>query len=212
MKRESSLCFMKRFINKLVRLSSPASPPEVERAEQIFYIDYLHEGMTVFDVGANIGELTLLFSRFVGAHGHVHSFEASHSVFKRLQTICELSGRKNIILNHKALANKEGHVRLYIYDREHSGWNTLAQRPLHNYGIDVDPVGVEKVKATTVDRYCEKNGISQIDLLKLDVEGAEYQVLLGARSMLERKRIQCCVFEFGQTTFDMGNDPGDIEE
>src|SRR2546430_5637065 len=35
-------------------------------------------------------------------------------------------------------------------------------------------------------------------------EGAEYQVLLGARCMLQEKRVRCCVFEFGATTFDMG--------
>ena len=55
--------------------SGPASFAEVERAERIFYLEYLREGMTVFDVGANVGELTLLFSRFVGASGSVHAFE-----------------------------------------------------------------------------------------------------------------------------------------
>ena len=43
-----------------------ASPLEVERAELTFYINYLRPGMVVFDVGANVGELTLLFSRLIG--------------------------------------------------------------------------------------------------------------------------------------------------
>src|SRR2546430_14134629 len=43
-------------------------------------------------------------------------------------------------------------------------------------------------------------------------EGAEYQVLLGARCMLQEKRVRCGVFEFGATTFDMGNDPDAIED
>lgn len=113
-------------------------------------------------------------------------------------------------LNHLALAEKQGMAELNVYDSDHLLWSSLAERPLHNYGIDVKPVGKEKVITTTVDTYCNRHDINNIDLLKVDVEGAEYQVLLGARQMLEAKRIRCCVFEFGQTTFDMGNNPEDI--
>ena len=46
--------------------------------------------------------------------------------------------------------------------------------------------------------------------VSLDVEGAEYQVLKGASKMLAIKQIKCIVFEFGKTTFDMGNRPNDF--
>lgn len=211
MNRWSLSGWVRKPLHRLLRKSTPATAIEVERSEQTFYINYLRDGMVVFDVGGNIGELTLLFSRFVGQEGKVHAFEASSTVFKRLSTICSLSGRKNINLNPRALADKEEYVKLYVYDDDHSGWNSLARRPLHTYGIHVDPIATEEVLATTIDAYCEKKGISRIDLLKIDVEGAEYQVLLGARRMLESHRIRCCVFEFGATTFDMGNDPNEIE-
>jgi FkbM family methyltransferase len=190
---------------------SSASYMEVERAEQIFYLEYLREGMTVFDVGANVGELTLLFSRFVG-EGRVHSFEASRNAFERLTNICRAASRRNVQLNHLALAEAEGTVRLHVYDDDYLSWSSRALRPLENYGIDVKPVAVEETAATTLDLYCERNGITRIDLLKIDVEGAEYQVLLGARRMLREKLIGCLTFEFGQTTFDMGNDPGEMED
>lgn len=183
---------------------------EVERAEQIFYLEYLREGMIVFDVGANVGELTLLFSRFVG-EGRVHAFEASRRAFEHLTTVCRAASRRNVSLNHLALAEAEGSIRLNVYDDDYLSWNSRALRPLENYGIDVKPVAVEVVAATTVDLYCEQNGIRQIDLLKVDVEGAEYQVLLGAQRMLRQKLVRCLTFEFGQTTFDMGNDPLEIE-
>ena len=188
-----------------------ARPLEVERAEWTFYIKYLQEGMVVFDVGAYTGQLTLLFSKFVGAAGQIHAFEASNVAFNRLKSICELAGCKNATLNHMAVAEKEGMVRLHVYDNEHLSWSSLTDRPLQKYGVSAKSVGVEEVMATTIDAYCEKNRISCIDLLKIDVEGAEYQVLLGARHMLEDKRILCCVFEFGQATFDMGNEPNEIE-
>jgi FkbM family methyltransferase len=189
-----------------------ASPIAVERAEQIFYINYLREGMVVFDVGANIGELTLLFSRFVRPSGKVYSFEASKATFEKLSGILSLSGRKNVKLNHLALCDRNGTVELYVYPEEYAGWNTLADRPLKSYGIDVKPIEREQVCSSTIDAFCQERGVSQIDLLKIDVEGAEYQVLLGARHMLEQKRVRCCVFEFGATTFDMGNTPTMMED
>ena len=192
------------------RRNISASMLEVERAEQMFYLQYLREGMVVFDVGASVGELTLLFSRFVG-EGQVHAFEASSVVFERLRTVTGAAACPNVFINHLAVAEAEGKVRLNVYDERHLGWNTLANRPLENYGIDVKPVAIEDVEATTIDNYCEREGIGKIDLLKIDVEGAEFQVLTGAHRMLREQRIACITFEFGQTTFDMGNDPDEIE-
>lgn len=191
--------------------SGPASFVEVERAERIFYLEYLREGMTVFDVGANVGELALLFSRFVGASGVVHAFEPGGRAFERLETICRAASLRNVRLNRLALAEEETTVSLHVYDDDYLSWSTRALRPLEDYGIDVKPVAVEEVPATTLDSYCERSGVASIDLLKVDVEGAEFQVLAGARRMLGERRVRCLTFEFGQTTFDMGNSPERIE-
>jgi FkbM family methyltransferase len=114
-------------------------------------------------------------------------------------------------LNRLALAEVEGTVSLHVYDEDHMSWNTRALRPLEDYGIDVKPLAVEDVPAATLDLYCEQSGVAEIDLLKVDVEGAEFQVLVGARRMLDEQRVRCVTFEFGQTTFDMGNSPEHIE-
>ena len=187
-----------------------ASALAVERAEEIFYLNYLRAGMIVFDVGANVGEMSLLFSRFV-ADGTVHAFEASAEVYSRLQTVCTLAGRRNVVLNHCVVFDRAGVVDLHVY-QEHLGWNSLAARPLAKYGINVPAPIIERVQATTVDDYCQGHGIEHIDLLKIDVEGAEYQVLQGADRMLRAKQIRCLTFEFGPTTFDMGNRPEAIAQ
>jgi len=183
---------------------------EVERAERIFYLNYLREGMTIFDVGANVGEMSLIFSFFVG-NGKVHAFEAGSSAFERLKVICAAAGKQNVVLNHLALSDIKGFIRLNIYEDALLSFNSQAVRPLKNYGIDAEPIAVEETSATTVDDYCETNKIEHIDLLKIDVEGAELQVMRGARKMLESKRVACLTFEFGQTTFDMGNKVEEIE-
>jgi FkbM family methyltransferase len=190
---------------------SPANQFEAEAAEWAFYLSYLREGMTVFDIGAFVGELTLVFARFVREQGMVHTFEPSPATFERLQTICQLSGYHNVKLNRIALAASAGEVEFHIYEGEYQSWNTLARRPLEQHGIHMKPV-LQRVPASTVDAYCQQHQIGRIDLLKIDVEGAEFQVLQGARQMLSQRRIQCCAFEFGQTTLDMGNRPEAIQD
>jgi FkbM family methyltransferase len=167
--------------------------------------------MVVFDVGAHVGELTLLFSRSAG-QGQVHAFEAGRISFERLSAACQDAGCSNVLLHHAAVSDREGEIELQVYDDAHLAWSTQANRPLASYGIDVQPVGIERVAAITLDRYCEMAGVTQIDLLKIDVEGAELQVLMGAKRLLAEQRIRCLTFEFGQTTFDMGNTPETIEE
>lgn len=209
---------MRKILNILRRIKRLLFPPlpkvseylETESIERIFYLEYLREGMTVFDVGANIGELTLIFSRF--AHnGEVHAFEASSAAFKKLETICRTAKRRNTILNHLALADKKGTISLNIYDDNYLAFNTQAVREIEEFGLPVEPVGIEEASATTIDDYCEENGIEEIDLLKIDVEGTELQVMKGAEKMLKSKRIKCLAFEFGQTTLDMGIRPEEIQ-
>ncbi len=209
---------MRKIPNILRRIKYRLFPPpkissylEIESVERIFYLEYLREGMTVFDVGANIGELTLIFSRFVN-NGKVHAFEASKAAFRKLETICRTAKRRNTILNYLALADKKGSIHLYIYDDNYLAFNTQAVREIEEYGLPVEPVGIEEVSATTIDDYCEENGIEQIDLLKIDVEGSELQVMKGAEKMLQSKRIKCMTFEFGQTTLDMGIKPEEIKD
>lgn len=206
------LNYLKRRILNFAKPPEAAEYAEVERAEQIFYLNYLREGMTVFDVGANAGELTLLFSRFAAASGIVHAFEPSRAAFERLEIVCRAANRRNVLLNHLALSDKKDLIRLHVYDDDFSSFNSQAARPLKDYGLNIEPVGIEKTHATTLDDYCEEKGIERIDLLKIDVEGAELQVMKGARKMLKSARVKCMTFEFGQTTFDMGNRPEEIEE
>lgn len=207
----SFLNSIKRRIRNSAKTPEAASYAEVERAEQIFYLEYLREGMTVFDVGANVGELTLLFSRFT-AGGVVHAFEPSRAAFERLEIVCRAASRNNIVLNNLALADKNGFVRLHVYEDNYLSFNSQAARPLKNYGLDIEPVGIEEIRATTLDDYCDEKGIEQIDLLKIDTEGAELQVMKGARRTLKSGRVKCLTFEFGQTTFDMGNRPEELED
>ncbi len=177
----------------------------VEKQEQIFYINNISRGDIVFDVGANVGELTLLFSRFADISGQVHSFEPTPATFEKLSAIVKNANKTNVTLNNLAVSDKPGFVNFYMYEEHQAAWNTMANRPLEDYGITVPAPTTVQIPATSIDAYCVEHAISKIDLLKMDVEGAELNVLYGAEKMFTEKKIKLCVFEFGQTVFDMGN-------
>jgi len=184
-----------------------ASYMEVERAERMFYLSYLREGMTAFDVGANYGELTTLFSRFVGVSGHVHAFEPSPAAFEVVQTLAKVNARQNIILNQLAISDAEGSLTLHVYADQHAGLTGAAVRSIET----VAPSHSVDVPATTLTAYCRANAIETIDLLKIDVEGFEYKALLGARELFRERRVRCCVFEYGATTHDAGASAEQLE-
>ena len=165
--------------------------------------------MVAFDIGTNVGEISLLFSRFVGTQGQVHSFEPFKETYDKAKRIFELSNKKNIKFNNIVVSDHTEGENFYVYPEKYSGWNTLAKRPLEKYGVDVKPEKILPLPSTTVEQYCLENNISHIDLLKIDVEGAELKVLNGAKQLFLEKRITCCVFEFGQTVYDAGNTPQD---
>jgi FkbM family methyltransferase len=190
----------------------PAQSVEVERAELLFYIRNIEDGAVVFDVGANVGRLTILFAKLVGPHGQVHAFEPVHDNFTRLKTVCDASRSFNVRLNEVAITDSCAVVPLHVYDEEFASWSTLAERSIQLGSQKIVPIKTEDVPSTTIDVYCEQESIETIDLLKIDVEGAEYQVLRGAEGMLRRSKIKACTFEFGQTTTDMGVDPRELRQ
>jgi hypothetical protein len=70
-----------------------------------------------------------------------------------------------------------------------------------------DRVGVdlnhrEEIQINTIDNFCEENNLTQIDFLKLDIEGNEYRALEGALKMLKGNKIKYIQFEFGGTDID----------
>jgi FkbM family methyltransferase len=186
-------------------------PLEVEKEENTFYIKNIHKGDVIFDIGANVGELSILFSKFTGNNGTVHAFEPTPETFKRLTNIVLSTNRNNIILNNFVVSEKDGFETLNIYDVDHSGWNTMANRDLQKYGVNINSPEKIQLPSIKIDTYCKQNNIPCIDLLKIDVEGAEINVLRGSSEMFKKRKIKLCVFEFGQTVHDMGYTSKEIE-
>lgn len=76
----------------------------------------------------------------------------------------------------------------------------MTKRKLDHFDINFDQK--EQIEIKTLDEYCEDEGISEINLLKVDVEGHELEVLNGAMDMISSGNIQYITFEFGGANID----------
>ncbi len=151
----------------------------------------------LFDVGANKGDFTKIILDFFNNNNiEVHSFEPSRTAFELLSNNIKSD---KVILNNKGLGKEAGIFPFYT-DSPGSGTASLTKRKLDYLGVDFDYS--EDVSIDTLDEYCLANNVKEIDLLKLDVEGHEFDVLEGSKDMLKRKMIKMISFEFGGCNID----------
>ena len=127
---------------------------------------------------AHIGEYTLLFSVGVGKHGRVHSFEPHPNSFRILSRNVALNDLQNVTLNQIAVADGDGSGRLVLdVDPTMSALATSGNEP--------STISVEVV---SLDSYAESERLDRVDVLKIDVEGAEALVVAGASAVLTQLR------------------------
>jgi FkbM family methyltransferase len=159
-----------------------AAPPDVLTAEarDLFLHEYTPQaGDVVFDVGAGIGAEALLFSRLVGPSGRVVSIEAHPGTYDRLVKLCTVNRLENVTPLQMAVGDAAGEVALSD-DTHH----------LQNRLVEPDQPGV-RVPAGRIDEIAADLGVERIDLLKMNIEGAEVRALLGAGALLASTRHVC---------------------
>jgi FkbM family methyltransferase len=138
----------------------------------------LHAGDGFVDIGANIGYYSLLASGVVGASGAVVAVEASPTIHALLAKHVRLNRRANIRTVHCAAAASAGMVKLYHGQPDNIGKTTTVGR---------DGEFVE-VTAQPLFEILVENEILRARIIKIDVEGAELQVLRGLVPLFERMR------------------------
>ena len=154
----------------------------------------LPENAVVFDIGANIGSMTLRFAQhdpFV----KIYAFEPTNFAYNKLL--------RNLSLNPE-LAQRVTPIQLFLSDRTvadhhlkaYSSWrvdgNAVNIHPLHGGTIK----SAESVPAVTIDDFCLENKVGKINLIKIDTDGHELRVLKGAR-WTAAKHAPYIVFELG---------------
>jgi len=152
---------------------------EFEHMEMRFVERLLRPGMTVIDAGAHHGLYTLLASKRVGGDGKVMAIEPSPRERERLEKHLRLNRCSNTELVTCALGEDPEESDLYLMEGDQDWCNSL--RPPAVDG----PVRRVRVTVRRLDDVLAGSGVSKVDFMKLDVEGAELSVLRGAMKLLE---------------------------
>jgi FkbM family methyltransferase len=143
-------------------------------------------GATVLDVGANLGAYTVLFAQWVGPRGRVFAFEPAPGSRSGLSRQLALNGvEPRVQVRPEAVAGASG-VRSFHADGVR-GDNRLVTSD------DSPGAGCVEVPTTSIDEFCQGAGIEP-DVMKIDVEGAELDVLRGARRTIARRGSRLAVF------------------
>lgn len=143
----------------------------------------VNNGDICLDIGANVWFDTMVFSKLIGDTWRVYGFEPSPKIFSILQdNITHNNMQDNVILMHQWLGSKTETVKLFM-DSFNPGWSTIC----HNYWWTH-----EEIKITTLDELA----IDTVDFIKMDIEGYEYEALLGMTKTLDRNKDIKIVFEW----------------
>ena len=158
------------------------------------FLKCLKEGDVVFDVGANIGIYSLLAAQVIGPRGKIFAFEPTPPTYDALV--------RNLNKNH--VDSQCMSIRKGLSDRNSVGRvSSPDQAKRYQSGdafnfietVDIAPTDAGAIELTTIDEFAKAHAIDRIDVIKIDIEGAELLCLKGATSFLSSKDRPIILFE-----------------
>lgn len=148
----------------------------------------LSEGNTFIDLGSNEGYFSIIASALVGNTGRVYAIEPQRRLQMVLQKNIELNGARNIVIRRCAISNQAGKANLYLSPNTNTGSSGFYRAT--RYGN-----WKETVETETLDAFFQRERISSCDLLKIDIEGHEYEAIFGSTDIFRSGAIKAVVLE-----------------
>lgn len=150
------------------------------------FIKNIKSGMSVVDVGANIGYYTLLAAKLVGLSGKVYAFEPEPNNFSVLLKNIAINNFQNVFPSSKSISNKDGAMFLYLAESNREGHR------IYNLGEGRKNIAIESL---SLDNFF-KGREECLNFVKIDVEGAEVAVLRGMQNILDLNNKMKMLIEF----------------
>lgn len=161
---------------------------EYEPELNAFLERHIHEGMTCFDLGANMGLLSVHMGHRVGRSGAVYSFEPLPKIYAHLSQHIERNQlSQNVFPIQRAVSNEKGVLQIHLAadDSPNQGMASLVSQ---NESTDQ----VLEIEAICLDQFVQERKIKKIDFIKLDLQGAELLALQGAERIIRDMRPLLC--------------------
>ena len=157
-----------------------------EKFETDLFKRQIKEGMTVVDLGAHLGYYTLIAAKLVGWRGEVFAFEPEPYNYGLLIRNIATNGYSNVIAVQKAVSNRVGSARLFL-SRDNSGDHRMYDSHDGRDSIEIETV--------TLDKFF-KDKSNGIDVIKMDVQGAEMAALQGMGNIIKKNASLKIITEF----------------
>jgi FkbM family methyltransferase len=154
---------------------------EFSEEEAEIFAELVKPGMTVLDVGANIGTHTVVFSKLVGPKGLVFAYEPQRLIYYSLCANISLNNLKNVYCLQNAVGNKDGRVDI----------PELDMRKVQNFGELQLGVHYSNAKSSCSVKLVKLDSLiwlERIDFIKIDIEGMEPEAILGAKEIINKHR------------------------
>lgn len=179
-----------------------------EKTTTALFKENVKSGNVVVDLGANIGYFTLLASQLVGKGGKVFCFEPEPRNFKFLSKNIEINNYTQASAFQKAVSDKNGKTQLFVcdYDTGHHTINQYKGIESYSRGRETKEHAVE-IETVTLDSFLTGK-TDRVDVIKMDVEGAEMLALAGMdRILKDNRNIKMFIEFFPLLIRKMGSSP-----
>ena len=173
---------------------SSSYEPHVEQ----FIKRVLKPGNTCIDIGANVGYYTLFFAKCVGTNGRVISFEPTPKSFAILNRNVKINQLTNVKTQKLAIFDKTGEIEFHEGPTGYDVFNSVGQ--ITHPKVSHIPFSKTLVPCITFDKFREDSHIGKVDLIKVDVEGAEMFVIKGMEKTLDENPQAILILEFQNST------------
>jgi FkbM family methyltransferase len=156
----------------------------------------LQPGDTFIDIGAHVGYFSMLASALVGPTGTVFSFEPDQTNFAHLLDHIEVNNATNIRPIHMAVGAKPAIAEFFV-NADNDGGHALWEVGRHPFNEQTrqGPPRTRKVCVTSIDQFFADRDMSRLRAIKIDAEGAEFAILVGARGLLNKYQVPFIIAE-----------------
>lgn len=169
----------------------------------------IRPGDIVWDVGANQGYYTALFSNLVGPSGHVVAFEPTGTTFATLSDA--IGERENITLVNAGLSNTAGNAEILVGADELAATSRVASAGKHDPLSGAETSQRQSIRLERADTLLDTGHIPEPTVIKIDVEGHEWNVLDGLGERLCAPKLRRVLIEVHFSILDADGRSGDVD-